>query len=87
MMYPSSGSGQSRLLTTDAFYKAAAISPTGAKYWSDKVEAVTAAEFEFILSEVADTIITQTARNFAKAMLIENQQRLLDGLAYAGAKS
>lgn len=78
MMYPSNADNEKRLLTSDAFFRAAAIAPKGACYWIEKLEALTEVDFSRILIKVPDEIITPLAKDFALAMLIQNRRRLLD---------
>ncbi len=66
------------LSTLDAFVEAAKVRPEAAKYWLENLSEVDLASFEAILSQIPDTEISVSARNFACRMLELNTKRLLE---------
>lgn len=79
MMYLTASDTGKRLLTLDAFLEAAKYSPLGARLWVAKLEELSIEDFDIVLSQVPDSCITQLTRDFAKEMLVQNRQRIIDG--------
>lgn len=62
------------LSTIDAFTEVVKLCPESAKFWIEQLENI---DFEYIINEVPETLISDIGREFALEILVTNKQRLL----------
>lgn len=67
------------LLTIDAFLDAARHKPPAARYWLDKLNAITDAEVAILMSNVPRERMSDTAVEFASELILINKRRLVEG--------
>lgn len=66
------------LFTVDAFYTATEKRISAKAYWLSKLKSLRDNKIKDIFSDVPNEVITDTARNFAINMVLENKKRLLE---------
>lgn len=64
------------LTTLEAFREAGRRAPDGGRYWSGRLGEVTAAEIDDILGQIPVAAMSDPAREFARAVLLQNQKRI-----------
>jgi hypothetical protein len=63
------------LSTIDAFLEAVKLYPESAKFWIEQLENI---DFEYIINEVPEVLISDIGREFALELLVTNKQRLFE---------
>ena len=71
-------SSKSPLSTVEAFEEASRIRPAAGAFWKSKLSVIDSSMYLGILNRVPNTLISDTAREFALKMLEENTDRLLN---------
>jgi hypothetical protein len=67
------------LSTLDAYREVARLRPVGAVHWSNRLKLILPEQIDEVLQNVPAEAMTDTARIFAKALLVHNQHRILAG--------
>lgn len=67
------------LSTLEALREIARLCPKGAAFWVERLKQVTQTQLNAIVDEVPDEMMSGPAREFAKGLLLENQNRILVG--------
>jgi hypothetical protein len=66
------------LLTIDVFYNAVSKRNKARTHWVSRLQKLKEEEIRNIFSNIPDNIITETAKEFAVQMILENMKRLLE---------
>lgn len=60
-----------------ALREVAKLCPSGAAYWSDRLRGVSDAQIEAVMAQVPPEVMSDSAREFAKQLLLENRRQIL----------
>ena len=65
------------MTTVEAFWEGCVLEPIACKYWLSRLREIDLSFVRSTLDQVPDHWISDTARDFAFAMLVSNSQRLI----------